>query len=81
MDLPGQGCDPVVWFFALGHERRACETRLALEGPGYELIVSDSSGSHVERFDELSKLLGREHEIIAAWRAQGWRPTVAKAPA
>jgi hypothetical protein len=63
----------VVWFYALGPERRICETRLAAEGDGYELVVTDSSGTHVERFPELSELLHREHELLAAWRAQGWR--------
>jgi hypothetical protein len=71
----------VIWFFVLGHERRVSETRLALEGDGYELIVSDSSGNHVEHFTELPKLLAREHELVAAWRAQGWRPTTVKVPA
>ena len=39
------------------------------------MIVTDNDGPHVERFDELSNLLAREHEPLAAWRAQGWRET------
>lgn len=65
----------MVWFYALGSARRICETRLAVEGEGYELVITDSSGTHVERFPELSQLLSREHELLAAWRAQGWRST------
>jgi hypothetical protein len=64
----------MVWFYARGQERRFCETRLADDDKGgYDLIVTDESGSHIERFLELSRLLSREHELLAAWRAQGWR--------
>ena len=63
----------MVWFYALGQERRICETRLAAEADGYELVVTDSAGTRVEHFAELSQLLHREHELLAAWRAQGWR--------
>lgn len=54
-------------------ERLSCETRLAFDGPGYELVVEDASGSHVERYGDLGRLLAREHELLAAWRALGWR--------
>jgi hypothetical protein len=64
----------VIWFFARGsHERRSCETRLAFDGDGYELVVQDEDRSRVEVFDELRPLLAREHELLAAWRALGWR--------
>jgi hypothetical protein len=63
----------MVWFYSRGNDTRTCETRLAVDGQGYELIVTDSEGVHVERFDELADLLGREHQLLAAWRAQGWR--------
>ena len=62
----------VVWFFSLGAEERSCETRLASEG-GYELIVVEGGRRQSERFDNLLRLLAREHEIVSAWRAQGWR--------
>lgn len=65
----------MVWFYSRGADTRTCETRLALDGQGYELIVTDADGPHVERFNELSNLLAREHELLAAWRAQGWRET------
>jgi hypothetical protein len=63
----------MVWFYARGAERRSCETRLAIEGDGYELVVRDASETRIERFTDLPKLLAREHELLAAWRAQGWR--------
>jgi hypothetical protein len=68
----------MVWFYSRGADKRSCETRLALDGQGYELIVTDADGVHVERFDELSNLLAREHELLAAWRAQGWREASAQ---
>lgn len=64
----------MIWFFTRGtHERRSCETRLAPDGPGYELVVHDGHGSHVERFSDLGVLLAREQELYAAWRAVGWK--------
>ena len=63
----------MVWFFGRGYETRSCETRLADDGLGYELVVTDAGGVHVEKFADLSRMLAREHELLAAWRAQGWR--------
>jgi hypothetical protein len=63
----------VVWFFHLGGERRSCETRLAADGAGYELVIVEGRHEHVEQFDRLPDLLSREHELIAVWRARGWR--------
>jgi len=64
----------MVSFFQLGTEKLACETRLATDRIGYELVVTDEHGrNHVESFDALPKLLAREHELICAWLAQGWR--------
>ena len=65
----------MVWFYSRGADTRTCETRLAVDSQGYELIVTDAEGVHVERFDELANLLAREHELLTAWRAQGWRET------
>lgn len=81
MIAPRKDCCPLVWFFVLGQDKRCCETRLAADGDGYELVVTDRSGEHVEHFAELSDLLSREHELLAAWRAQGWRSTTLKASA
>ena len=63
----------MVWFYGRGPERRSCETRLALVGDGYELVIREGKQTSVERFSELRKLLAREHELLAAWKAQGWR--------
>jgi hypothetical protein len=65
----------MVWFFVRGSgERRTCETRLAEGGEGYELVTTDATGVHVEVFPDLYALLAREHELLGAWRAMGWRP-------
>jgi hypothetical protein len=63
----------MVSFFQLGTERRGCETRLAPDRTGYELVLTDEHGrAHIETFDTLPKLLSREHELLCAWLAQGW---------
>lgn len=63
----------MVSFFQLGTEKRGCETRLAADRIGYELVLTDEHGrAHIEAFDTLQKLLSREHELICAWLAQGW---------
>lgn len=63
----------MVWVCALGSQRRSCETRLALDGVGYELVIIEETGMRIEQFSDIPKLLSREHELFAAWRAQGWR--------
>lgn len=65
----------MVCFYTRAEERRSCETRLAADGPGYELVVQDAV-TQVEKFSDLGKLLAREHELLTAWRAQGWRTVV-----
>ena len=68
----------MVWFFHLGTEQRSCETRLATDGNGYELVIVEGDREHREPFQELVHLLSREHELLSAWRAQGWRQRVAR---
>lgn len=63
----------MIYFFRRGDHSRSCETRLREDGPGYELVVTTDGESHVESFAELPALLAREHELLQAWRAQGWR--------
>lgn len=68
----------MVWFFALGRDSRRCETRIARDGGGYELVVTDASGEHTEHFANLANVLSREHQLRTAWRAQGWRERTEK---
>jgi hypothetical protein len=63
----------VIYFFRKGDRRLTCETRLNPLGAGYELVVIDDGVTRVESYVELSALLSREHELLQAWRAMGWR--------
>jgi hypothetical protein len=51
----------------------SCETRLNPDGPGYQLVIVEDDHQRIENFAELPRLLAREHELLQAWRAQGWR--------
>jgi hypothetical protein len=65
----------VIFFLRKGPSRLALETRLNPVGAGYELAITTDGVTHVEPFTELPALLSREHELLQAWRAQGWRET------
>ena len=74
----------MLYFFSRGKDRLACETRLNPVGSGYELVVTIGDVTRVEPFSELAAMLAREHELLQAWRAIGWReasPASAHAPA
>ena len=62
----------MVYFLKRGDRSLICETRLAETGPGYELVITKDGSSHIEPYADLAVLLAREHELIQAWRAQGW---------
>jgi hypothetical protein len=76
-DLPIE--EGVIYFLQRGPNRVAAETRLNPLGPGYELVVTTDGVTHVESFNDLPALLSREHELLQAWRALGWRETTAAA--
>jgi hypothetical protein len=63
----------VVFFFRRGDARLSSETRLNPDGPGFQLVITEDASTRIEAFDSLPKLLAREHELLLAWRAQGWR--------
>jgi len=63
----------MVYFFRRGDETLTSETRLNPNGPGYQLVIIENAVMHIESYDELPKLLAREHQLLLAWRAQGWR--------
>jgi hypothetical protein len=63
----------MVWFYTRGVERRSCETRLAADGKAFELVIREPGKAQVERFADLPKLMAREHQLLTAWRAQGWK--------
>jgi len=63
----------MLWSYWRGNERRTCEVRLAAAGPDYELVITENGRPRVESFADVASLLAREHELLAAWRAQGWK--------
>lgn len=68
----------MVWFYPRGpQECWICETRLP-DVDQYELCISDATGDRVERFNNPSSLLARELELLATWRALGWKPFVGR---
>jgi hypothetical protein len=68
--------------FGKGNQRQSCDVHE--ESLWYELIITDPSGkSRVERYTERAQMLRRQHELLTAWKAQGWRelePAPAAAP-
>jgi hypothetical protein len=58
--------------FAKGNQRQSCDVHE--ESLWYELIITEPSGkTRVERYTERAQMLRRQHELLAAWKAQGWR--------
>jgi hypothetical protein len=58
--------------FAKGDQRQSCDLHEA--SLWYELIITDPKGvKRVERYTERAAMLRRQHELLTAWKAQGWR--------
>ena len=70
----------MLYFFRRGADALSCETRLNPDGPGFQLVITENRLPRVESFAELRQLLAREHELLQAWRAQGWRDIGAPTP-
>jgi hypothetical protein len=69
----------MLYVFIRGEQRKTCETRLSADGDGFELVVAEEGVEHIDRFSTIERLLSREHELLQAWRAQGWtQPTGGK---
>jgi hypothetical protein len=57
--------------FAKGAQRQSCDVQEA--SLWYELIITGPDGvARVERYTERAAMLRRQHELLAAWKAQGW---------
>lgn len=63
----------MLYFFRRGESGLSCETRLNPMGKGFQLVVTENGQERIETFTDLPKLLSREHELVQAWKAQGWR--------
>lgn len=62
----------MLYVFTRGAHRKTCETRLSADGEAFELVVEEEGVEHIDRFATIERLLSREHELLRAWRAQGW---------
>jgi len=65
--------DRILYSSARSNAARTTTVRRSLTGSGYDLIVTDGSDERLEHFETMDRLLLREHELVAAWRAAGWR--------
>lgn len=63
----------MLYFFRRSASTLSCETRRNPDGPGFQLVITENQVTRLETFIELPMLLTREHELLATWRAQGWR--------
>jgi hypothetical protein len=62
--------------FTKGGQRMSCEVREAMLW--YELVITSADGAvRVERYTERAGMLRRQHELLCAWKAQGWCEVVA----
>jgi uncharacterized protein YyaL (SSP411 family) len=58
--------------FAKGAQRQSFDVQEA--SLWYELVITSPKGvSRVERYTERAAMLRRQHELLTAWKAQGWR--------
>ena len=62
----------MIWVFAKDRQKRSCEAREAMLW--YEIVVTEPNGVvRVERYTERAGMVRRQHELLCAWKAQGWR--------
>ena len=58
--------------FSKGKNRMTLELREQMLW--YELVVTSPDGtSRLERYTERAAMLRRQHELLCAWKAQGWQ--------
>jgi hypothetical protein len=58
--------------FAKGAQRQRFDVQEA--SLWYELVITSPKGvSRIERYTERAAMLRRQHELLTAWKAQGWR--------
>lgn len=63
----------MIYFFRRDVHARSCETRLSATGQGYDLVITTDAEEQIESFETVAAMLAREHELLQAWRALGWR--------
>jgi len=63
--------------FAKGKQRQSCDVLEA--SLWYELIITEGNAAkRVERYTERAAMLRRQHELLTAWKAQGWQEVEAE---
>ena len=64
----------MVWFYERHGTFIRCETRDALPGTGFELIIIQPDGREVvERFDDSASLERRQQELQTNLSHDGWQ--------
>jgi hypothetical protein len=64
---------PVFYFFKRGNETVQCEVRAEPEGPGYEIVITESNGSErTERFATSEQVHDRWVELHKRFEHEGW---------
>jgi len=63
----------VFYFFKRGNESVQCEVRSEADGPGFEIVITDSAGTvRVERFPTSEQVHDRWVEIHHRFERDGW---------
>lgn len=64
----------MLWIFERKGKQMRCEIRREGNGPGYEMIVTNSDGSQrMERFDDTTDLIKRTLDFQRELLESGWR--------
>jgi len=63
----------VFYFFKRGTDTVQCEVRPAANGPGYEILVTETDGSErLETFDTSEQVHSRWVELHKRFSDEGW---------
>jgi hypothetical protein len=63
----------VFYFFQRGGETVQCEVRAAVDGPGYEILITEPSGAErLETFDTSEQVHNRWVELHKHFADEGW---------
>jgi len=63
----------MVWFYERHGTYIRCETRDALDGDGFDLLIVNPDGTErVEHFEDSGKLTRRQQELESLLTVDGW---------
>jgi hypothetical protein len=66
----------MLYILARGREQKTLQVRQNPAGAGYQLLITENDQQVDESYRDLPSLLLREHQLVTAWRAAGWREAV-----